>query len=92
MIEKAIFGDNSARRRHRNGCARRLAGPLANAYPHLMCRNITSDQQIEGWRAFVELLGKLNPRGIGVMTDALMACLHHLIPGPSDPRPPANHL
>jgi len=41
-----------------------------------MCRNITRDQQIEGWRAFVELLGKLKPRVIGVMTDALVARLH----------------
>ena len=32
-----------------------------------MCRNITRDQRIEGWRAFVELLPKLRPRLVGVM-------------------------
>jgi len=49
-----------------------------------MCRNINTDQQIEGWRAFVELLGKLKPRVVGIMTDALAARLHQVM----NPRAP----
>jgi len=41
-----------------------------------MCRNITSDQRIEGWRAFVELLANLKPRVFGGMTAALAARLY----------------
>jgi hypothetical protein len=41
-----------------------------------MCRNVTRDQRIEGWRAFVELLRKLNPRVVGVMPAALVARLN----------------
>jgi hypothetical protein len=38
-----------------------------------MCRNVSSDLRIEGWRAFVELLAKLRPRLAGGMTAALAA-------------------
>ena len=44
-----------------------IVAPLADVYPPSMCRNITRDQRIEGWRAFVELLPKLRPRVVGVM-------------------------
>ncbi len=44
-----------------------IAAPLADVYSPSMCRNITRDQRIEGWRAFVELLPKLRPRVVGVM-------------------------
>ena len=54
----------------------RLAVLPAKSYPHAMCRNITSDQRIEGWRAFVELLAKLKPRVVGGMTAALTVRLH----------------
>ncbi len=65
-----------------------------------MCRHITRDQQIEGWRAAIELLPKLRPGVLGVMAAALMARLHRGIyaavgrraelfpPGPSDIRRP----
>ncbi len=65
-----------ARSRHLNGFARRLAGPLANAYPRPMCRHITKEQHIEGWRAVMELLPKLRPGALGGMAGALMARLH----------------
>ncbi len=61
--------------RHLNGYAKRFAGPLANAYPHPMCRHITKEQQIEGWRAFIELLPKLRPGVLGDMAGALLARL-----------------
>jgi len=44
-----------------------IVAPLADVYPPSMCRNITRDQRIEGWRAFVELLPKFRPRVVGVM-------------------------
>ena len=50
--------------------------PPAKSYPRTMCQKITRDQRIEGWRAFVELLAKLKPRLVGVMTAALVARLH----------------
>ncbi len=59
-----------------NGFAERLAGPLFNAYPRPMCRHITKEQQIEGWRALIELLPKLRPGVLGGMAGALMARLH----------------
>ncbi len=74
-IENAIFGDNLARLCHLNGCARRLAGPLASAYPGCMCWHITKEQQIEGWRAVIELLPKLRPGVLGGLAGALMARL-----------------
>ncbi len=61
--------------RHLDGFAKRLAGPLCNAYPGPMCRHITRDQQIEGWRAAIELLPKLRPGVLGDMAAALMARL-----------------
>ena len=74
---------DSAARRHFDGFAKRLAAPPANAYPHRMCRNITRDQQIEGWRAFVELLSGFKPgfkpRGVGVVAAALVARLQRFI-------------
>ncbi len=69
MIENAIFGDNWARRFHR------LAAPPANAYPRPMCRHITKEQQIEGWRAVIELLPKLKPGVLGGLAGALLARL-----------------
>ncbi len=53
-----------------------IAAPLADVYPPGMCRNITRDQRIEGWRAFVELLPKLRPRVVGVMAAVLVAHLY----------------
>ena len=41
-----------------------------------MCRHITKEQQIEGWRAAIELLPKLKPGVLGGMAAALMARLH----------------
>ncbi|MCH8926088.1 MAG: hypothetical protein IH924_08150 [Proteobacteria bacterium] len=41
-----------------------------------MCRHITKEQQIEGWRAAIELLPKLRPGVLGGMAAALMARLH----------------
>ncbi len=61
--------------RHLNGFAKRLAGPLANTYPRPMCRRITKDQQIEGWRALIELLPKFKPGALGGMAGALMSRL-----------------
>jgi hypothetical protein len=65
--------------RHLGGFAERLAGPLANAYPRPMCRHITKEQQIEGWRATMELLPKLRPGVLGDMAAALMARLQRSI-------------
>ncbi len=59
-----------------SGFAERLAGPLFNAYPRPMCRHITKEQHIEGWRALIELLPKLKPGVLGGMAAALMARLH----------------
>ncbi len=61
--------------RHHGGFAERLAGRPVNAYPRPMCRHITKEQQIEGWRAAIELLPKLRPGVLGVMAAALMAHL-----------------
>ena len=69
MIEDAIFGTNSARLCHW------LAGPSANAYPGSMCRHITKEQHIEGWRALIELLPKLRPGVLGGKAGALLARL-----------------
>ena len=52
---------------------RALAGPLATAYPLPMCRNITRDQQIEGWRTCIELLPKPRLHVFVVMAAALVA-------------------
>ncbi len=41
-----------------------------------MCRHITKEQQIEGWRAAIALLPKLRPGVLGGMAAALMARLH----------------
>jgi len=41
-----------------------------------MCRHITKEQHIEGWRALIELLPKLRPGLLGGMAGALMARLH----------------
>ncbi len=62
--------------RHCDGFAKRLAAQICNAYPGCMCRHITKEQQIEGWRALIELLPKLRPRVLGIMPGALMARLH----------------
>ncbi len=40
-----------------------------------MCRHITKEQQIEGWRAAIALLPKLRPGVLGGMAAALMARL-----------------
>ncbi len=66
---------HSARFLHLNGCAERLAGPLFSAYPRPMCRHITKEQHIEGWRALIELLPKLKPGVLGGMARAWMARL-----------------
>ncbi len=44
-----------------------------------MCRQITKEQQIEGWRAAIELLPKLRPSVLGDLAAALMARLHRSI-------------
>ncbi len=62
--------------RNVKGFAKRLAGPLCNAYPGCMCRHITKEQQIEGWRAVIEMLPKLKPGVLGGLAGALMARLH----------------
>ncbi len=41
-----------------------------------MSRQIAKEQQIEGWRAAIELLPKLRPGVLGGMAAALMARLH----------------
>ena len=41
-----------------------------------MCRHITKEQQIEGWRAVIEMLPKLKPGVLGGLAGALMARLH----------------
>jgi len=41
-----------------------------------MCRHITKEQQIEGWRAAIELLPKLRPGVLSDLAGALMARLH----------------
>ncbi len=69
MIEDAIFGTNSARLFHW------LAGLPANAYPGCMCRHITKEQHIEGWRALIELLPKFRPGVLGGKAGALLARL-----------------
>ncbi len=56
--------------------SKRLAAQICNAYPGCMCRHITKEQQIEGWRALIKLLSKLRPRVLGIMAGALMARLH----------------
>ena len=59
--------------------AGRLATSRVEAYPRRMCRNVTRDQQIEGWRATVELLAVFRPRGVGDMAAALVAYLQRTI-------------
>jgi hypothetical protein len=59
--------------------AEQLAASLVEAYPRRMCRNVTRDQRIEGWRATVELLAVFRPSRVGVMAAALMAYLHRSI-------------
>ncbi len=56
-----------------------LAASVVKAYPHRMCRNITRDQRIEGWRATVELLPVFRPYLVGVMAAGLVAWLHRTI-------------
>ena len=41
-----------------------------------MCRHITKEQQIEGWRAAIELLPKLKPGVLGGMAAAALARLY----------------
>ena len=57
------------------GGPRRLAAGGSRPYPHAMCRNITKEQQIEGWRAAAELLAGLRRRGIGIAAAAFAARL-----------------
>ncbi len=76
ITKNVIFGDNSACLFHLNGFAKRLAHPPAHAYPRPMCRHITKEQHIEGWRAAIELLPKLRPGVLGDLAGALMARLH----------------
>jgi hypothetical protein len=45
-----------------------------------MCRKITKDQQIEGWRAIVELLPVFRPLPVGGWASALVARLHRNVP------------
>jgi len=45
-----------------------------------MCRKITRDQQIEGWRATVELLPVFRLHLVGGLASALVAWLHHNVP------------
>jgi hypothetical protein len=52
---------------------RALADPLATAYPRHMCRHITRDQQLEGWRICIELLPKPRLHLLGVLAAALVA-------------------
>ncbi len=40
-----------------------------------MCRHITKEQHIEGWRAAIELLPKLRPGVLGDLAGALLARL-----------------
>ena len=40
-----------------------------------MCRHITKEQHIEGWRALIELLPKLRPGVLGGKAGALLARL-----------------
>ena len=56
-----------------------LAASLVEAYPRCMCRNVTKDQRIEGWRAAVELLPAFKPIRIGDMAAALVAYLRRSI-------------
>ena len=49
-----------------------------------MCRNLTREQRIEGWRAFAEILSALKPRALGALAAALTARLHRAF---SAPRP-----
>jgi len=44
-----------------------------------MCRYVTRDQRIEGWRATVELLPEFKPIRIGDMAAALLAYLRRSI-------------
>jgi len=44
-----------------------------------MCRYVTKDQRIEGWRATVELLPVFKPIRVGVLAAALLAYLHRSI-------------
>ena len=56
-----------------------LAVSVVEAYPQRMCRNITRDQLIEGWRATVGLLPVFRPFPVVVMAAALVAWLHRNI-------------
>ena len=56
-----------------------LAASLVEAYPRCMCRNVTKDQQIEGWRAAVELLPVFKPGRVTGLAAALVAYLHRSI-------------
>jgi hypothetical protein len=40
-----------------------------------MCRHITKEQHIEGWRALIELLPKFRPGVLGGLAGALLARL-----------------
>ncbi len=50
----------------------RLAAGSTEGYPHPMCRSITREQQLEGWRSFIDLLRGLKPN-IGGILAALTA-------------------
>jgi len=41
-----------------------------------MCRHLTREQRIEGWRAFARLLAGLWPKHLGVRAAALVARPH----------------
>ncbi len=41
-----------------------------------MCRHITKDERLEGWRATAELLAAFRPRLDGVKVAAVLAWLH----------------
>ncbi len=56
-----------------------LAASVVEAYRRHMCRYITREQRIEGWRATVELLPVFRPHLVGVMAAALVAWLHRSI-------------
>ncbi len=64
---------------------RALAAPLATAYPRPMCRNITRDQQLEGWRTCIELLPKPRLHVFVVMAAALVAMSRRSLSGQDKP-------
>ncbi len=47
-----------------------------------MCRNLTREQRIEGWRALAEILSALKPRALGILAAALAARLRRALTAP----------